>query len=277
VHLPPDFMFSQASLQDYVDCPRRFQYRHIEHRSWPAVVSEPMLEQERAMLQGAAFHRLVQQHLCGVPQEQLGSTVQGEMLGSWWSNYQAYSPANLPGTAYVEFSLSASLQSYRLVAKYDLIVHHPDGSLSILDWKTSRKRTRRETLAGHLQTRVYRSLLVSAGSRFNGGYPIEPECVRMIYWFAGYPADAEVFNYSRAQYQADAVYLTSLVDEIEGCSAGADFPSAVREAACQYCVYRSLCGRGVRAGDLSESETGSPEEPDRLFDLDFDLVTEIAF
>ena len=277
MYLPPDFIFSQASLQDYVECPRRFQYRYVDHRSWPAVVSEPVLESERAMLQGAAFHRLVQQHLCGVPPEQVGISAQDEPLQMWWSNYLVSAPCSPAGTTYIEFTLSAPLQSFRLVAKYDLILHQPDGNLAIFDWKTSRKRTRREFLAGHLQTRVYRYLLARAGARFNGGQPIEPGCVRMVYWFAGYPKDAEVFQYSRPQYDADGIYLASLVDEIEGRCAGGDFPPGTREGACLYCVYRSLCGRGIRAGDLSDSESGSQDEAGGLIDLDFDQVSEITY
>ena len=58
--LPPTFTFSQSSLQDYFDCPRRFQLRYIEQVAWPAVETEPMLENERRQQAGLHFHRLVQ-------------------------------------------------------------------------------------------------------------------------------------------------------------------------------------------------------------------------
>ena len=45
--LPGSFIFSQSSLQYYFDCPRRFQLRYIEHLAWPAVETEPVLENER--------------------------------------------------------------------------------------------------------------------------------------------------------------------------------------------------------------------------------------
>ena len=44
--LPPTFQFSQNSLQDYVDCPRRFQLRYLLRQPWPAVESEPLSEYE---------------------------------------------------------------------------------------------------------------------------------------------------------------------------------------------------------------------------------------
>ncbi|NCT22292.1 PD-(D/E)XK nuclease family protein, partial [bacterium] len=59
------FTFSQSSLQDYADCPRRFQLRYIEQLAWPAVETEPALENERRQQEGLLFHRLAQQHLIG--------------------------------------------------------------------------------------------------------------------------------------------------------------------------------------------------------------------
>jgi hypothetical protein len=54
---------------------------------------------------------------------------------------------------------------------------------------------------------------------------------------------------------------------------------ASSEAACKYCVYRSLCNRGVQAGALG-GEDGEPDwEPDGPDRLDFDLeqINEISF
>ena len=67
--LPSYFQFNQGSLQDYVDCPRRFQLKYIEQLAWPALDAEPALESENNFQQGAAFHRLVQQYLLGVSDE----------------------------------------------------------------------------------------------------------------------------------------------------------------------------------------------------------------
>ena len=64
--LPFGFVFSQSSLQDYNDCPRRFQLRYIEKLHWPAVEMEPALENEHRQQEGQLFHRLVQQHIIGI-------------------------------------------------------------------------------------------------------------------------------------------------------------------------------------------------------------------
>jgi RecB family exonuclease len=119
--LPTDFQFSQGSLQDYVDCPRRFQLRYIQRLAWPAVEAEPPLENERHLQQGAAFHRLVHQHVLGLSSERLASTITDEDLSRWWHNYLKSAPVDPSASLYPEVVLSAPVSGHRLVAKYDLI------------------------------------------------------------------------------------------------------------------------------------------------------------
>src|SRR5215213_6046604 len=64
---------SQSSLQDYMDCARRFKLRYLDRLSYPAVETEPTLENEKHQQEGEYFHRLVQQHLIGIPAERIAS------------------------------------------------------------------------------------------------------------------------------------------------------------------------------------------------------------
>jgi hypothetical protein len=274
--LPTDFQFSQGSLQDYVDCPRRFELRHVERRAWPAVEAEPAAENERHLRQGAAFHRLTHQHTLGIPPERLSAAVTEVDLARWWRNYLAAPPADLPPTRYAEVALSAPLAGYRLVAMVDLVAVEPRRRVVLVDWKTYRRRPRRTWLADRLQTRVYPYLLVRAGSHFNDGEPVQPEQVQMVYWFANFPSDPETFVYSAAQYEADEAHLTALVEEIGGLEQG-DLPLTSEERHCLYCPYRSLCQRGVEAGSPADAQ--EEPEPGGDFDLtlDFEQIAEVEY
>lgn len=273
---PPDLQFSALSLQDYVDCPRRFQLRYVRRLAWPALEMEPPLESERHLQQGAAFHRLVHQHVLGFSPERLSDAVTGESLCRWWHNYLAQPPADLPPCRYPELVLSGPVSGHRVVAKLDLIAVDAGKRAVIVDWKTSRKRPRRAWLAGRLQTRVYPFLLVRAGADLNGGQQIRPGQIEMVYWFADYPARPERFAYDAAQYQADEMYLAALIEEIKQRGNG-DFPLTAQERRCRYCVYRSLCQRGVRAGAFGQA--GDEPELDEGFDvaLDFEQIAEIEY
>ena len=78
---------SQSSLQDYVDCPRRFQLRYVDRLSYPAIESEPTLENEKHQQEGEYFHRLVQQYLIGIPAEQISKIANTPNLQRWWENF----------------------------------------------------------------------------------------------------------------------------------------------------------------------------------------------
>lgn len=312
--LPTDFQFSQGSLQDYVDCPRRFQLRYIQRLAWPAVEAEPALESERHMQQGAAFHRLVHQHVLGLSPECLSSTITDEDLNHWWHNYLESAPASLGELRYPEVVLSAPVSGHRLMAKYDLIAvgpapkveaeaEGPEQRVVVFDWKTSRKRPQRKWLAERLQTKVYPYLLVRAGSHLlevgdrgleNGEWrSFQPEQVEMVYWFANFPTDSERFPYDAAQYEADGDYLASLIGEIkelalslrpetrpEGPSTGlgdGDFPLTTQERRCRYCLYRSLCQRGVRAGPFDEAEDELEWGEDFEIAFEFEQIAEIEY
>ncbi len=162
---------SQSSLQDYNDCPRRFELRYLEQLAYPAIETEPALENEKHQQEGEYFHRLAQQHLIGIPAEQVAKFANTDNLQRWWDNY--INAKDLTGLKDLsglktEITLSAPLGKFRLVAKYDLIGFDGD-KVYIYDWKTYRKRPKNEWLAVRWQTRVYRALLVQAGAHFNGG------------------------------------------------------------------------------------------------------------
>lgn len=273
MQLADDFIFSQTSLQDYVECPRRFQLRYVERLAWPAVLVEPVLAQEERMRNGSAFHHLVQQHLTGIPENALTPLARNPDLQRWWNSYLLHEPWKIEGRRFIEFTLSAPFHGFRLAAQYDLLVVSADERITVLDWKTSRKKTKRETLAAHLQTRVYQLMAVLAGGRLVAGGAVDPANVEMRYWFSEAPERPEVFRYSEDQYKADAVYLAELIDQI--CTAEGDLPMTPRLEACRFCVYRSLCERGVGAGSLDEMDE-SPDEETGL-DIDFEQIGEVAF
>jgi CRISPR/Cas system-associated exonuclease Cas4 (RecB family) len=262
---------SQSSLQDYLDCSRRFQLRYLEKLSYPAVESEPALENEKHQQEGEYFHRLVQQSLIGIPREQIGKLANTANLQRWWSNWQDFQGLQAFGSLYPETTLSAPLGNFRLVAKYDLIAIH-DGKATIYDWKTYRKRPRNEWLAARMQTRVYRALLVHAGAHLNNGNPFEPEQIEMIYWFADFPEEPARIPYTSAQYKRDWDTLIKLAEEIHTASS---YPLTDDRQKCVFCPYRSYCERGSQAGDAEQAE--AEMEAEELFDVNFEQIGEIAF
>lgn len=239
--LPAAFVYSQASLQDFVDCRRRFQLRYVQRLAWPAQPGDPALDAEKRMIAGQRFHRLVQQYLHGLLPA--GFRPRGE-LGQWWQAYLDFiaRPQVRPyfeagAERRVECRLSASLAGRRVSAVLDCLALR-DGRALIFDWKTGRPPADPAALEARLQTRVYRYVLVKAGEQVTGR-PLDPQAVALVYWFASPPGYVRL-AYSREKHQEDEAYLAGLVTTIEGLGPD-DFPRAGDPAASRYCLYRSLC------------------------------------
>ena len=268
--LPSGFAFSQSSLQDYSDCPRRFQLRYIEQLQWPAIETEPVLENERRQKEGQLFHRMVQQHLIGLPAGKLARLASTLDLSRWWDNYLGYE-FELSGYAQrTELTLAAPVGSCWLLAKFDLVAIKPGGRVIIYDWKTYHKRPRDEWMAARMQTRVYRAMLVQAGAYLNEGNLFQPNQIEMIYWYADYPSEPAHFPYNAAQYKRDWDAMTGLINEIGNHR---HFPLTEDEKKCAFCPYRSYCNRGGKAGtsdEMAETELTST-------DINFEQIAEIEF
>jgi hypothetical protein len=253
--LPTNFHFSQASLADYVDCPRRFQLRYLLEQAWPAVESEPLLERERLAELGRRFHKLIQQHVAGLPLEALTPPADEPELTRWWQSYLEAlhsTLADLPTSRRAEVAMSVPFKDYRLAAHFDLVAADDDRAV-IVDWKTEHRQPAREQLLKRMQTRVYRYVLAEAQQR-------PPGTVSMIYWFAQYPDQPIALPYDAAQHADDRQFLYGLSDEIETLargsqpSQGSEWDKTPDERKCAYCVYRSLCNRGVQAGTIDPDE-----------------------
>ncbi len=243
---PPIFQYSQDSLQDYGECARRFQLRHLIRQAWPAPLAEPLTEAERDVQMGEQFHRMADRHWLGLAV----APPPGE-LGVWWKAFLDFPLPDLPG----EFRRSEAIYSIpfgtrRLVAKFDLVAIAPGQRIVIVDWKTSHRRPDRSVLAQRWQTRVYQYVATEALAHEFGGM-VPPEAVSLVYWFAAAPNNPETLAYSAAQHAETRRILESTIAEIEAQSEPI-WPLTDDLRRCQACQYRSLCERDVPIAAPSE-------------------------
>ena len=265
--LPEEFVFSQSSLQDYADCARRFELKYLLRQRWPAPEVDDLLEHERRMEQGAQFHQLVHQHQVGIPADKLLRQLAAEADAAVRRWFESYLRGSFKGQP--EITLSVPLGDHWLLAKFDLLVREPDGRALIVDWKTSQSRSipSAETLRQRWQTIVYRYVLAKAQS-------IPPERIEMLYWYADHDGATVRLPYDAAQMQADEANLLRALREIDSRP---DFPLTPDERRCRFCVYRSLCNRGIEAGPLAEWDEVDDNVDVSLYTINLDQIAEIEF
>jgi CRISPR/Cas system-associated exonuclease Cas4 (RecB family) len=286
--LPADFVFSQSSLQAYVDCKRRFWLTYLNRIPWPSAPASPLREFEQFIRLGATFHRMIQRAEEGIDIEALSSDMEFP-LESWLHAYQEHRPVDLPhdyvqAEAVLETPIDVGPDSRRLMAKYDLVAAGDDGRTMIVDWKTGSKLTRPAVLQQKMQTSVYPYVLVEASAALPWG-PVRPEQVEMRYWFVAAPENSVAFKYDAAQHASNHDTIRRLVQEIMVGRSESDFPKVTdtafsRKYVCGFCTYRSLCNRGAEASDLMELDELASEEIQEsgiYLDLSLEDVDEIPF
>jgi hypothetical protein len=274
---PDHFTFNQSNLQDYLDCQRRFELRYLLKIRWPALQTEPVIEREQQMRLGQKFHQMVQQYFSGIPAETLAAQIQEDQLNRWWSNFiNAPFLNTLPALVKSETTLAVKFSEYRLLAKYDLLAIDPEGRISIYDWKTSLNRPKSSNLRKRMQSRVYPLVLSLAGQNLLQNQPIQPEQIDMVYWFPEYPDRPEKIEYTQLQFEKDQKDLSSMISEIHNLPSG-KFMLTPEEQLCQFCEYRSLCNRGVKAANWTESDEDPTDQMSESLQIDFDQIGEIAF
>jgi hypothetical protein len=287
--LPPDFTFSQSSLQTFADCARRFWLTYIQRLPWPAVEASPVQEHEYVMRLGDAFHRALQRAEVGIPAELIAAQLH-DPLDSWFESYLRHRPRDLPKTLVevesllsIPFQVSAESPALRLGAKFDLLAIEPQARAVIMDWKTARRRAEPHHLRQRLQSRVYPYLVVEASATMPWG-PLEPEQVEMRYWFTAAPDEPVTLRYDSAQHLENQQLLRHHISQILAGSSEADFAMTPdtefnRARFCAYCPYRSRCDRGIHAGNLDD--VSDVEELMQAIELDIEIsldhVPEIAF
>jgi CRISPR/Cas system-associated exonuclease Cas4 (RecB family) len=298
--LPEKFQFSQGSLQAFVDCRRLFQLRYLDRVTWPAFEVEPSLETERYLELGTDFHQLIQQYYVGIDPRRLKQmAMRDSVLFHWWTNFINHKPDTHGYKSEVEISLSIPIDRFRLTAKFDLLIYTTfspqdssdarpntsrqgtiqDNAATIVDWKTTRKMPKRKWLADRLQTRVYPFVLAKAGEFLQGHKPFTPDQIQMIYWFSNFPETPVIFQYSQSKFDEDESYLAALINEIK-LLGGKEAPKTDNLTRCRYCVYRSLCDRGEKAGLLKDLQAEIVDQNGIVstqWDFDIDQIAEIEF
>ena len=255
--IPPNFVFSQSSLQTFAYCPRRFYLRYLKKLIWPAqMVSEQNQSKDRDS--GVRFHQLIHQYFLGIELETLQKIANFDSdsrMADWFENFLQSPYANLPGSLNPEKSFQTEISSYHLVAKVDLLQIH-DNQIGIYDWKTSQKLPKASSLLKQAQSKVYPMVISRAIAPKN-------QKLSLIYWEANFPDQTIELESTESDLQTFENDLSNQITEIVILQEE-EFAMTDDLQKCGWCEYRSFCHRAVSA-----------ELPDETYDLEFFDETKI--
>jgi hypothetical protein len=120
-------------------------------------------------------------------------------------------------------------------------------------------------------------VLTSTATTIAKGDLHDPDQIEMIYWFTDQPDQPERFNYYSAAYKEDDIDLHNLISAINQKS-DLIFPLTPEVKHCLFCIYRSLCNRGVKPGELDQlDDWQEPRPSSEDVSFEYEHIQEIEF
>ena len=267
---------NQSNLQNFLDCPRRFELIVLDNAAWPAATTNRMTALEHSIRQGNRFHQICQQFFTGINPSQILSSISDPVLLEMWEAFLPFASSLKGNQLFYEQLLYVPLNNHRLVAKYDLIVRQHDRYL-IIDWKTSPKKPPPSAIAERVQTYLYPFIFTLSGTDLFNTKEIDPNSIKMCYW---YPLSSEpeiIYDYSTAEHIQVKTKLETIIKQIENFRENdTPYPLTGDVSKCEYCSFRSLCDRGSRPGDFDIFEKFDEDELSD-FQVDIEQISELEF
>ncbi|WP_066426076.1 PD-(D/E)XK nuclease family protein [Anabaena sp. 4-3] len=267
----PLLRLSQGHLNLLESCPRKFQHTYLEQLNSPVeqlnspanreYEEESQKYEEKSQSLGSHFHLLMQQREMGLPIDSL--LAADTKLQSLMSAFAEAAPEVLNNKTdnaifrESEHYRTLQVQDYLLTVIYDLLIADAQQA-QILDWKTTKKRPNKRTLAQNWQTLLYMYVLAETSSYL-------PENISMTYWFVqseGAPQNI-TFTYSQRQHQQTAKKLNQLLSQLTTWLAdyqqNQPFPQVgTGSKACDYCHFTRRCDR-IPATEPVKAQNSLPD------------------
>ena len=199
--MPDRLLLSRYRLSTFAACRRRFQLRYLQRLAWPA--APRALPLQMALERGEAFHRLVERYYLGLPPFAEDAGIPDEKLSLWWRAFRQSGPEMPAGKRLTEYTLTVPIGPHFLTGRFDLLVLTGDGA-HIFDWKTEARPRTAAVLRDDLQTLLYLAMVTEGATALGADGPINPDHVRITYWYATDPAASVTLGYSRRQHDVHA-------------------------------------------------------------------------
>ena len=240
---------TQTQISTFERCKRCFYLRYLQKFAWPG-----KRRKTRDARRGEDFHLIIRQLILGIPEDQLIIPEEDEKLKQWTAAWCREKPLQGFQTVYAEKEVTALFADILWLGKFDALAINDD-RITIFDWKTTPSMKGASFYINTPQTRLYRFLAKTCGSRLLGGgmHGIPAENIEMIYWFPEHPKSPIRLRYTEEAWQDDLSRLRLSAREMSFPDE-AHYPKTDKERECQYCDYRKLCFPGQSFPEPDETE-----------------------
>ena len=227
-----NFFYSQNSIKNFLECPKKFKYRYLEGISWKN--SDELIKQ--SLKDGEDFHILAERYFLGMDEDFYYKDI--NKLSKWMMDLKKNFPKNKNNSYLGEYEIRQKKNGINLMARYDLISFKSTGEIEIYDWKTNKDKFHPNFGSNSLQTKIYLFLLTENLNLFSINY-FKFKNISMTYWQTNFPDSPLRISYSSQMHEENKIYLKNLIKEINSY----DFSKFEQsdKKACKFCEFMSIC------------------------------------
>ena len=227
-----NFFYSQNSIKNFLECPKKFKYRYLEGISWKSAAE--LIKQ--SLKDGEDFHTLAERYFLGMHEGFYYKD--NHKLSKWMAGLEKNFHRNKNNSYMGEYEIRQKKNGINLMARYDLICFKSTGEIEIYDWKTNKDKFPADFGSNSLQTKIYLFLLTENLNLFNINY-FKFKNISMTYWQTNFPDSPIRVAYSSQMHEENKIYLKNLIEEINSYDFS-KFEESNRKA-CKFCEFMSIC------------------------------------
>jgi len=256
--LAGQYVLNPTALNNYLKCPAFFKFNNLyripsesnKHAALGSSIHKTLeyvfrIAEKGAMPDIKKWEEFFEKNILTYPLVELDlkqCLTQGkEYLRGYYNNYKA----SFHTRCLLEYDFShrhVHFEEIPITGKLDKVEIHSDNTVTIVDYKTGKAKSRRDILGlnassdgGYFRQLVFYKLLVDSDARFP--YKIKDTMLDFIK-----PKDNG--EYSREYFEIDDESLSALkalIKEVHSKILNLDFPKTENKKECEECVYRGYC------------------------------------
>ncbi|MHC1683795.1 MAG: PD-(D/E)XK nuclease family protein [Clostridiaceae bacterium] len=228
-------IYSQNSLNTYIQCPFKFFLKYKKSLSWKKD-DDSDKEYFNSLESGLNFHMICERYYSNLPT----GVGEGSEFYTWLERVKEVVPIE-DGVRYLpEFEIRYNFENFILFSKLDLLKVSSD-KIEIYDWKTENRILTYEKARNRLQTIIY-LFIIGENAKLVYDEEIELDSITMNYYQPNLDAEPIVIRYNQEKHLENKAYIKGILSKINDL----DEQTMVKNHKhCKICEFNYYCNNDI--------------------------------
>lgn len=228
-------IYSQNSLNTYIQCPYKFFLKYKKSLSWKKD-DDSDKDYYNSLESGLNFHLICERYFSNLP---TGVGTDGEFY-TWLERIKKIVPIEEDSRYLPEFEVRYKFEGFTLFSKLDLLKISKN-KIEIFDWKTENKPLTYEKAKKRLQTIMYLFIIGENAKLINRG-DISLESITMNYYQPNLDVEPITITYNQEEHLKNKEYIRNILNKIISLDEHTVMRSNTH---CKICEFNYYCNNDI--------------------------------